>query len=208
MDYATLSKIEDLRNAKVEALKLISEEGYQRMRIALIRQCTRETKELTVNSLLTVATNYKELAVDAKVGLVAAAVAGEFLTEAEEDKEDKEDKEEVKLHKTLYGQQRSKRGFGHKLVVSAVNYQAVENFDPIAQRHHRASLILSHFMGTGRLSGSCIWYKIKGMTSIQVCKLIVQTTEWLEKEGDVLNEDKLIKWLKSKARTSPYKNIS
>lgn len=213
MNYATVTKIEELKQAKSEALKLISIEGFNTMRDKLLEKCTRETEELTANSLLVIAANYEKLGLDAIVGLVAMAVAAEILNlSSGEDQSQSEELEqnlesEAKdLHVELFGTTRSVRKVRYQRVIRSLKLSA-ECRVSIAQKHHRSGLVLGVMMTSGRLSGAHIWFKISNMTSLDVCKLLVEMTRW-ESKQDVWDETEMTNWLKRKARTNPYKKVS
>lgn len=109
------------------------------------------------------------------------------------------------LHAIIFGQKRVKKDYNYKNVVYAVNLEAIEYHQPLAMKHHRAALLLNHMMGTGRLSGTRVYFKIHNMTTIAVTKLITEITNFLTKfDGKPMDEMELIGWLKKKARKDPF----
>lgn len=208
----TLNKLAEMQQAKTEALAKMPQDAYDRIKTALLNKLNSidNSFEGLLKNLLLIAANWKQLGMPAINGLVAYAVAGEMLTETTEPSQ-KATTTEVKepeakiLHAIIFGQKRVKKDYNYKNVVYAVNLEAIEYHQPLAMKHHRAALLLNHMMGTGRLSGTRVYFKIHNMTTIAVTKLITEITNFLTKfDGKPMDEMELIGWLKKKARKDPF----
>lgn len=210
----TANKLIEMQQAKIEALNKMPQDAYDRIKTALLNKLNSIDSSLEglVKNLLLIAANWKQLEMPAINGLVAYAVAGELLLESQQPTE-QEAKEEVNpelvktesetLHAVIFGTNKAKRGYRFKQVCYSVDHEATEYRQPVAQKHHRAALLLKHFMGTGRLCGKLVYFKIHNMTSTQVTKLLVEMTNFIE-QSEQFSEYAMIEWLSKKARKDPY----